>query len=87
MADEQKPKGRKTLTEPEAQGSISAAAEGSTGAKAGKKAPKPEVAVPAPPPSRAKSQKPAKLQKKNKSRLPRRQKKALQKASRTKTGA
>ena len=68
MADEKKPKERKKPIEPE------------TGAAPGKKAPLAEVAEPAAKPQ-TKSTKVPKLQKKDKSRLPRRQKKAQQKAT------
>ena len=68
MADEKKPKERKKPIEPE------------TSAAPGKKAPLTEVAEPAAKPQ-TKSTKIPKLQKKDKSRLPRRQKKAQQKAT------
>jgi hypothetical protein len=68
MADEQKPKKSKKPIEPE------------TGAAPGKKAPLAEVAEPVAKPQ-TKSTKIPKLQKKDKSRLPRRQKKAQQKAT------
>jgi hypothetical protein len=82
MADEQKPKGRKKLIDPENQGSILATTARPTGAAAGKTAPL-AVTEPAPTPSRTKSTKRPKLEKKNKSRLPRRQKKAQQKVAAT----
>ncbi|MGA2769187.1 MAG: hypothetical protein ABSG26_00080 [Bryobacteraceae bacterium] len=69
MADEKKPKERKKPIEPE------------TSAAPGKKAPLAEVAEPAPTPPRTISTKKPKLQKKDKSRLPRRQKKAQQKVT------
>jgi hypothetical protein len=78
MPDEKKPKERKKNVEPEAK---AAAAEKPVAAAAGKKAPPAEVAAPAAPRPQTKSQKIPKLQKKNKARLPRRQKKALQKAA------
>ena len=68
MADEKKPKERKKPIEPD------------TDAAAGKKAPPAEVAEPAAKPQ-TKSTKIPKLQKKNKSGLPRRQKKASQKVT------
>jgi hypothetical protein len=68
MADEQKPKKSKKPIEPKAD------------AVAGKKAPPAEAAAPAPAPRpQTKSTKIPKLLKKNKSGLPRRQKKAQQK--------
>jgi hypothetical protein len=69
MADEKKPKERKKPVEPEAK------------AAADKKAPPVEVAEPAPPKPQTKSTKIPKLQKKDKSRLPRRQKKAQRKVT------
>ena len=83
MADEQKPKERKKLIEPETKGSILATTAKTIDAAAGKKAPLAGVAEPAPTPSQTKSTKIPKLQKKNKSRLPRRQKKAQQKVAAT----
>jgi hypothetical protein len=71
MADEKKPKERKKPIEPE------------TDAAPGKKAPPAEAAAPAPTRPQTKSTKIPKLQKKNKSGLPRRQKKAQQKATAT----
>ena len=68
MADEKKPKERKKPIEPE------------TSAAPGKKAPLAEIAEPAAKPQ-TKSTKIPKLQKKDKSRLPRRQKKAQQKVT------
>ena len=68
MADEKKPKERKKRIEPDAD------------AAADKKAPPPVVAEPVAKPQ-TKSTKVPKLQKKNKSRLPRRQKKASQKVT------
>jgi hypothetical protein len=68
MADEKKPKERKKRTEPDAD------------AATDKKAPPPVVAEPAAKPQ-TKSTKVPKLQKKNRSRLPRRQKKAQQKVA------
>jgi hypothetical protein len=79
MADEQKPKGRKKLIELENQGTILATTARPIDAAAGKTTSLAGVAEPAPAPSRTKSTKRPKLQKKNKSRLPRRQKKAQQK--------
>lgn len=69
MADEKKPKERKKSIEPE------------TNAAPGKKAPLAEVAEPTPAPPLTRSTKKPKLQKKDKSRLPRRQKKANQKVT------
>lgn len=83
MADEQKPKGRKKLIEPETEGGILATTARAIGNAAGKVASLAGVAEPAPAPSQTKSTKKPKLQKKNKSRLPRRQKKARQKAAAT----
>jgi hypothetical protein len=83
MTDEQKPKGRKKLIEPETKGGILATAAKAIGAAAGKIASLAGVAEPAPAPSQTKSTKQPKLQKKNKSRLPRRQKKARQKVAAT----
>jgi hypothetical protein len=68
MADEKKPKERKKPIAPDAD------------AAADKKAPPPVVAEPAAKPQ-TKSTKIPKLQKKNRSRLPRRQKKASQKVA------
>jgi len=86
MAEEQKPRGRKTLIEPEIQGSILAATAKAIGTATGKLASLAGVAEPAPAPSQTKSTKQPKLQKKNKSRLPRRQKKARQKVAATQGG-
>ena len=83
MADEQKPKERKKLIEPETKGSILATTAKAIGTAAGKIASLAGVAEPAPTPSQTKSTKQPKLQKKNKSRLPRRQKKAHQKVAAT----
>jgi hypothetical protein len=82
MADEQKPKERKKRVEPEAKDSTSAPPPKAVAAAAGKKAPPAEVAEPAAKPQ-TKSTKVPKLQKKDRSRLPRRQKKANQKATAT----
>ena len=82
MADEKKPKGKKKPVEPEVEGSTLAAAAKTGGTPAGKVAPPAAVAAPAPAPSPSKIKVP-KLQKKNKSRLPRRQKKALRKGAAT----
>ena len=82
MADEQKAKGRKKkLTEPEPEDSILATTAKAIGTAAGKMASLVGVAEPAP--SRPKAKKIPKLQKKNGSRLPRRQKKAQRKAAAT----
>ncbi|HYW46743.1 MAG TPA: hypothetical protein VE959_28005 [Bryobacteraceae bacterium] len=83
MADEQKPKGRKKPIEPETQDSVLAATAKAVGTAAGKIASLAGVAEPAPAPSQTKSMKQPKLQKKNRSRLPRRQKKAHQKVAAT----
>ncbi|MGB9455977.1 MAG: hypothetical protein WCB12_08045 [Bryobacteraceae bacterium] len=83
MADEEKPKERKKLIEPEIKGSIFATTTKTVGTAAGKKASLAGVAEPAPTPPQTKSKKQPKLQKKNKSRLPRRQKKAHQKVAAT----
>jgi hypothetical protein len=82
--EEKKPKARKKPVEPEAEGSILVAAAKTVGAAAGKIAALAGVAEPAPTPAKPKAIKPMKLQKKNKSRLPRRQKKALRKAQASK---
>jgi hypothetical protein len=74
MADEHKPKDRKKLIEPETEGSAVRTPAGKTASPAG-------IAEPAPTPLQTKSMKQPKLEKKNKSRLPRRQKKARQKAA------
>ncbi len=80
MADEQKPKKPKKVKEPEAEDGVLVAAAKTVGKAAGKVAAlvAPE---PVPAPMHPKSVKPQKLQKKNKSRLPRREKKALQKSA------
>jgi len=83
MADEPKPKERKKRTEPGTKDSTLATAAKIIGAAAGKIASLAGVAEPAPAPLHTKSVKIPKLQKKGKSRLPRRQKKALQKAAAT----
>jgi hypothetical protein len=80
MADEKKPKERKKKIEPEAEGSAPAAKK-TKDTTASKKAPVEAVVEPAPAKPQTKSTKVPKLEKKNKSRLPRRQKKALQKAA------
>jgi hypothetical protein len=80
MADEQKPKGRKKPVEAEADGSVPAAP--AKAKKEGKKAPPPVAAPPVQAPPKPKKEKQPKLQKKNKHRLPRREKKALRKAAR-----
>ena len=77
MTDEKKPKEKKKPVEPETEESILATAAKAIGTAAGKIAALAGVA-----PSPPKVKKP-KLQKKNKSRLPRRQKKARQKAAAT----
>jgi hypothetical protein len=79
MADEPKPKKQKKLIEPETKGGILATTAEAIGTAAGKIAKLAGVAEPAPTPSQTKSTKKPKLQKKNKSGLPRRQKKAQQK--------
>jgi hypothetical protein len=79
MADEQKPKGRKK--EPKAEGGLLVETAKTIGVAAGKVAALAGIAEPAPAKPQTKSVKVPKLQKKNKSRLPRRQKKALQKAA------
>jgi hypothetical protein len=81
MADEQKPKARKKPTEPAAADGVAATPVKTKGGGAGKAAPVEVVAEPAPAKPQTKSTKTPKLAKKNKSRLPRRQKKALQKAA------
>ena len=83
MADEQKHKERKKLIEPENKGSTLATTAKGMGAAAGKTASLTGIAEPAAPPPQTKSTKQPKLQKKNKSRLPRRQKKAQQKVAAT----
>jgi len=83
MADEPKPKERKErkkVTEPAIEDSTLTDTAKPKGKAAGKMAP-PAVAEPAPAPPHTISTKPPKLQKKNKHRLPRRQKKAQQKAA------
>jgi len=84
MANEQKPKGKKKPIEPEAEGSILATTAKAIGTAAGKIASLVGVAEPASASSHTKSRKRPKLQKKNGSRLPRRQKKAQQKVARQK---
>ena len=81
MADEKKPKERKKRVEPETQDSSLATAAKIVGAAAGKIASLAGVTEPAPAPPQTKSTKVPKLQKKDKSRLPRRQKKAQQKVT------
>jgi len=81
MADEKKPKERKKPIEPETKDSTLATAAKIIGATAGKIASLAGVAAPAATPPQTKSTKVPKLQKKNKSGLPRRQKKAQQKVS------
>jgi len=83
MADEQKRKERKKLTEPGETDSTLVAATKAIGTAAGKIASLTGIAQPAPTPPQTKPKKPPKLQKKNKSRLPRRQKKAQQKVAPT----
>jgi len=83
MADEQKPKERKKVVKPEDKGSTSATTAKVKGTAAGKIESVAGIAEPAPTPPHTKSKKIPKLQKKNKSRLPRRQKKAQQKAAPT----
>jgi len=75
MADEQKPKGRKK--EPKAEGGLLVETAKAIGVAAGKVAAL--AGVDETPKPRTESKKIPKLQKKNKSRLPRRQKKLLQK--------
>jgi hypothetical protein len=75
MADEQKAKGsKKKPVEAEAKSSAIRTSPG-------KIAPSAEIAEPAPTPPQTKSTKQPRLEKKNRSRLPRRQKKAHQKAA------
>jgi hypothetical protein len=81
MADEPKPKGRKKPIEPEEQGSVLTDTARAIGTAAGKVASLAGVTKPDLAPSQAKSTKQPKFQKKNKSRLPRRQKKARQKVA------
>ena len=81
MADEKKPKERKKPIEPETKDSTLATAAKIIGAAAGKIASLAGVTEPAPTPPQTKSTKIPKLQKKNKSGLPRRQKKAQQKVT------
>jgi hypothetical protein len=81
MADEKKPKERKKRVEPETKDSTLVTAAKIIGAAAGKIASLAGVEEPAPTPPQTKSTKVPKLQKKNRSRLPRRQKKAQQKAT------
>ena len=81
MADEKKPKERKKRIEPETKDSTLATTAKIIGAAAGKIASLAGVAEPAATPPQTKSTKVPKLQKKDKSRLPRRQKKAQQKVS------
>jgi hypothetical protein len=83
MTDKQEPKGTKKLIEPETKGSILVTTAKAMGTAAGKIASLAGLAEPAPTPSHTKSAKQPKLQKKNKSRLPRRQKKAHQKLAAT----
>jgi len=83
MADEQKPKERKErkkVTEPATEDRILTTTAKAIGAAAGKIASMAGV-EPAPAPPHTMSTKPMKLQKKNKHRLPRWQKKAQQKAA------
>jgi hypothetical protein len=82
MPDEPKPKQRKKQVEPEPEGVLATAAK-AIGTAAGKMASLAGVAAPTP---HTVSVKIPKLQKKDKSRLPRRQKKALQKAAAAKSG-
>jgi hypothetical protein len=83
MADQQKPKERKErkkATEPATEDSLLTTTAKAIGAAAGKIASMAGV-EPAPAPPHTISTKPMKLQKKNKHRLPRWQKKAQQKAA------
>ncbi len=83
MADEQKPKERKERKKvgaPAEGASVSTTKAKAAGKAAGKAAPAAE-AKPAPAQLHRVSMKPMKLQKKNKSRLPRKEKKARQKAA------
>jgi hypothetical protein len=83
MADEQKPKERKErkkVTEPATKDSVLTTAAKAIGTAAGKIASMAGV-EPAPAPPHTISTKPMKLQKKNKHRLPRWQKKAQQKVA------
>ena len=81
MADEKKPKERKKRIEPETKDSTLATAAKIIGSAAGKIASLAGVAEPAATPPQTKSTKVPKLQKNDKSRLPRRQKKAQQKVA------
>jgi hypothetical protein len=81
--EEKKPKARKKPVEAEGESSVLVEAAKTIGTAAGKIASL--VAEAAPAPLHPKSIKPQKLQKKNKSRLPRRQKKALRKAEAART--
>jgi hypothetical protein len=84
--EEKKPKARKKPVEPEAEGGVLVEAAKAIGAAAGKIASLAGV-EPAAVPMHPKSVKPLKLQKKNKSRLPRKQKKALRKGTAAKKSA
>ena len=84
MADEQKPKERKErkkVTEPATDDGILTTAAKAIGTAAGKIASLAGVTEPAPAPPHTISTKQPKLQKKNKHRLPRWEKKAQQKAA------
>jgi hypothetical protein len=81
MADEQKPKGRKKGAGPESEGSTPVTPAKTKGKAAGKAESAAPVAEPPAVKPQTKSVKIPKLQKKHKGRLPRRQKKALQKAA------
>jgi hypothetical protein len=80
MADEHKPK------EPRTKGGVLSAAGKAKGAAAAPKASPAEVAQPVATPPHTLSTKTPKLQKKNKSRLPRRQKKAHEKLATAQAG-
>jgi hypothetical protein len=80
MPDEPKPKGRKKVAEPEAEGGVPAPKAKAKGAAAGKTAEPAVVVEPVAKPHTVSTKTP-KLAKKNKHRLPRRQKKAQQKAA------
>jgi hypothetical protein len=84
MADEQKPKAKKTKN-PEAKSDAPASPEKGSGKAAGKATSPAAAAEATPPAAPRKSMKPAKLQKKNNSHLPRKLKKAQKKAAAAQT--
>jgi NADPH-dependent curcumin reductase CurA len=81
MTDEKKPKRAKKSAEPEAEEGILVSTAKAVGTVVGKVAALAGATEVAPKPVHPKKVKPQKLQKKNKARLPRKEKKARQKAA------